>query len=57
MSGIKIRNNSDFNDNEFELWMYRDVEQKNGVVVAFSSTYIKLYLLQNGITTSIKIFQ
>ena len=57
VSGIKIRNNGDFNNNEFELWIYRDVEKNNGIVVAFAPTHITLYLLQNGITTPTKVLQ
>ena len=51
-----IHDNSAFNDNELELWLYKDVEQKNGIVVAFSSKRIQLYLLQNNKTTPTKTF-
>lgn len=52
-----IHDNSDFNDNELELWIYKDVERKNGIVVAFSSTRIQLYLLQNNMTIPTKTFK
>ena len=55
--GVMIHDNSDFNDNEFELWIYKDVERKNGIVVAFSSTRIQLYLLQNNMTIPTKTFK
>ena len=47
-----------FNNNagEIELWAHADSTEKNGSVLSFSPTGIKLYKIENGKTTLTKQF-